>query len=266
MCPVVHRHWAGTRLWSTSWVEGYEGSGHTKWRLRAGVAGVELVTRERDFGGDGDGLTTVSAVELQRYRMMAESTSDLVLRVRLDGVIEWVSPSVAEVLGFAPEDLVGRRNLEVVHPDHRERFLAEARAVVESGADARFEFPVVRADGSSVWMESVGRLADDSPDGESYRVVRLRNIDSQHAAQQALADSEELFRLAMANAPTGMCLIAPDGAFLSVNAALCDLLGRDEAALRATTWQAIPIGCSTTASSTSSSAALYCCSSSRGLR
>ncbi len=49
--------------------------------------------------------------------------------------------------------------------------------------------------------------------------------------------SEELFRGAMRAASIGMCLVAPDGSFLEVNPALCELLGREEPVLLTTTWQ-----------------------------
>ena len=45
------------------------------------------------------------------------------------------------------------------------------------------------------------------------------------------------FESAMRHSAIGMSLVAPDGTFLEVNAALCTMLGRDEAELRATTWQ-----------------------------
>ena len=49
--------------------------------------------------------------------------------------------------------------------------------------------------------------------------------------------SEEHFRGAMRAASIGMCLVAPDGSFLEVNPALCELLGREESLLLTTTWQ-----------------------------
>lgn len=174
--------------------------------------------------------------ELEHYRMMAEATTDIVLQVSLDGVIRWVSPTITETLGWLPSDWVGKRNLDVVRPDHRARFAAEVREVVASGGDSRFEFPVVCADGTSVWMESVGRLANRDAD-VPYRVVRLRDITAQHEARELLAASEAMFRQAMNDAPIGMCLVAPTGEFLAVNASLCELLARDEATLQATTWQ-----------------------------
>jgi PAS domain S-box-containing protein len=44
-------------------------------------------------------------------------------------------------------------------------------------------------------------------------------------------------RIAMDLSPIGFCLVATDGTFLRVNNALCELMGRDEQALKAATWQ-----------------------------
>ena len=48
-----------------------------------------------------------------------------------------------------------------------------------------------------------------------------------------LQQSERRFQTALENAGTGMCLTAPDGAFLEVNRALCDMLGYSEQELTA---------------------------------
>jgi PAS domain S-box-containing protein len=47
----------------------------------------------------------------------------------------------------------------------------------------------------------------------------------------------ELFRVAMQSALVGLCLVSPEGQFLEVNPALCQLLGRSAAALCQATWQ-----------------------------
>jgi PAS domain S-box-containing protein len=60
-----------------------------------------------------------------------------------------------------------------------------------------------------------------------------------HVALEALRTSEETFRCAMENASIGMALVTPDGRFLKVNAALCELLGYEEVHLLANDFQSI---------------------------
>ncbi|GAA1439257.1 hypothetical protein GCM10009641_46540 [Mycobacterium cookii] len=46
-------------------------------------------------------------------------------------------------------------------------------------------------------------------------------------AQTHLAETEDLWRLTMEHSPVGMAIVSPAGAFLTVNAALCDMLGHE---------------------------------------
>ena len=52
-----------------------------------------------------------------QYRLLAENASDLVVMTSPDRVITWVSPSVTRSLGWSVEDLLGKRLLDLVHPD-----------------------------------------------------------------------------------------------------------------------------------------------------
>jgi len=74
----------------------------------------------------------------------------------------------------------------------------------------------------------VGRLRDLG--------VRLRQqMDALRRAEQALGATEAHFKDAFAHAPIGMALASPEGRWLEVNRALCDLLGYPAHALRALT-------------------------------
>ena len=57
-----------------------------------------------------------------------------------------------------------------------------------------------------------------------------------HEKAAALEESEERFRTAFANAPSGMALVSPDGRFLQVNRALADMLGVSHTELAASRW------------------------------
>jgi len=51
------------------------------------------------------------------FRALIENSSDIVQIVDSEGVIRYVSPSVQRVLGYKPEELIGRLSVDVVHPD-----------------------------------------------------------------------------------------------------------------------------------------------------
>jgi len=64
-------------------------------------------------------------------------------------------------------------------------------------------------------------------------IAQLKQVEEQ------LLDSEELFRLAFNDAAIGMALVAPDGRWLKVNRALCEIVGYSEAGLLKRTFQEI---------------------------
>jgi len=70
----------------------------------------------------------------------------------------------------------------------------------------------------------------------------LRDVDDRDArrwAQRELEESEERFRFAMHFSSVGTALVAPDGRWLAVNPALCDIVGYSESELLATDVQSI---------------------------
>lgn len=176
-------------------------------------------------------------LEHETYRLVSQTSTDAILQVGLDGCIRWASPAAEEILGYSPDSLIGMIAIDLIHPERREEYAQRIGEAVALGGDTRWEYPALRPDGATVWVESAGRFARDEKGELLYRVVRIRDVSTAHEAAAALARSEAQFRSAMQNAPIGMCLIAVDGSFMEVNEALCRLLGRPAQALMRSSWQ-----------------------------
>jgi PAS domain S-box-containing protein len=89
-----------------------------------------------------------------------EHSLDVICTLDENGAFTQVSPRALDVWGYTPEELVGRRYLELVHPDDLERSKANARQVMAGIPTASFENRLVRKDGSvvpllwsSVWAD-----------------------------------------------------------------------------------------------------------------
>jgi PAS domain S-box-containing protein len=84
----------------------------------------------------------------------------------------------------------------------------------------------------------VARTVD--PETEALLLVaHVLEIDERRRQDRELAEAEERFRSAFDNAPIGMALVAPDGRWLKVNRALCEITGYSETALLTRTFQSI---------------------------
>ncbi len=122
-------------------------------------------------------------------------------------------------------------------PDGRDSHLA-AREYNEAccrGGAQFFEWLHQRRDGSLFFAEvSLNRLEFE---GRTVIQASVRDITERKRAEEALRASEERFQKAMEHAVIGMALVAPDGRFMEVNRALCDLLGFTAEELRGRMFQ-----------------------------
>lgn len=128
---------------------------------------------------------------------LADSTPDLLLKVAYDGTIRWASHASRSLLGIEPVDLVGVRNVDLVHPDDRAALAAVVAAARERHEPTFATLRVRRADGSWLWVNSAGADADVPGGVEPYRVVRLRSVDAE------IREAEELARRAEHDDLTG---------------------------------------------------------------
>jgi PAS domain S-box-containing protein len=83
------------------------------------------------------------------YRALIENASDMVTLLAADDTVRFVSPSVERVLGYRPEDCVGRDAYVAVHRDDHEAVRAElARATERPGEPRRLTYRFRHANGA----------------------------------------------------------------------------------------------------------------------
>ncbi|MBB6097988.1 diguanylate cyclase (GGDEF)-like protein/PAS domain S-box-containing protein [Deinobacterium chartae] len=93
------------------------------------------------------------------FRLMAENSSDLILRLSRRGRLLYASPAARDLLGYAPEELLGCSVLAAL-PRHAR---LEAVRTLQADADISVHcYPLRRADGREVWLEVTLRKIRDS--------------------------------------------------------------------------------------------------------
>ena len=159
----------------------------------------------------------------QRYRLLAENSSDVVYLLDEDRRITWVSPSITQSTGWLPEDLVGRLQSGLVHSEDHARV---TEAFTASGDQPRaVDFRLRQADGTYSWFSATARWATDDAGSVAGLVVGLRDIDAQVAAERELADREERYRLLSENASDVVLQIGSDGRIRWASESISSVLG-----------------------------------------
>jgi PAS domain S-box-containing protein len=127
-----------------------------------------------------------------RYRLLAENATDVITRVSLDGVRLYVSPSVADVLGYEPHELVGRPMSQMPHPEDPTVLPAITAALQRGEEKVTATFRVRRKDDRMIWFETSLQLARDPATGRPLEIVAVsRDVSARHALQEQLAAAKE---------------------------------------------------------------------------
>jgi diguanylate cyclase (GGDEF)-like protein/PAS domain S-box-containing protein len=127
------------------------------------------------------------------FRLLAETSRDVIVLTDLEGGRRYVSPAAAELLGWSPEELLGGSYRDLVHPDDLgewKSLLADSR----TGTTGKIlQYRCRKKDGSYLWMESNLRLYHDPTTGTPFGFVNVvRDISGRKAAEE---DLEKAFRL-----------------------------------------------------------------------
>lgn len=134
-----------------------------------------------------------------RFRLITEHATDIVMTTLPDGMIGYVSPSVAQLGGYAPHKLIGQQALDLIAPRDRDHVRAEFRRALDAPeTTVAFEYRGVTADGVERWFESnVRAMVGD--DGVIDGVISvIRDIDRRKTMEVELA------RAAATDALTGL--------------------------------------------------------------
>jgi diguanylate cyclase (GGDEF)-like protein/PAS domain S-box-containing protein len=93
-----------------------------------------------------------------RYRLLAEYSQDLIVRLRPDGTQSYLSPASQALLGYRPEALEDIRPL--IHMDDRATVRATIAQLFAEGGSAPLLFRMRHRDGHEVWLEATARRVD----------------------------------------------------------------------------------------------------------
>lgn len=211
---------------------GGDAPGVAEWLEAVGeLAGLAIETRAR-------GRRALTALEerLERaqedHRKLVENLPTVTYIADWDehSSISYISPQIETITGYSPREWLGESELweRRLHPQDRDRAVAEARRTFRDGREFDCEYRFVAADGRIVWIwerDAIVRAEDGSPlysQGVMLDITRLRE------AEAALRASEELHRRSIAALHEAVFVHDAEGTIVACNASACRMLGLSE--------------------------------------
>jgi PAS domain S-box-containing protein len=168
----------------------------------------------------------------QRFRQVAESAGDWIWEVDTQGLYVYASPVVERILGYKPEELVGKVHFyALLARETRDQHQAAASKVFshKKRLDTLVK-SVVRKDGTMAILEATGvPVLDEAGNLMGYRGVN-KDITEKKVAEAQLARERDLLHALMDNIPDKIYFKDTEGRFVRINRAHAESLGLEDPA------------------------------------
>lgn len=163
----------------------------------------------------------------QRYRTLFEESRDGVYSVLRDGEVIDANPSFLEIFGYTREETIGKNIGELyADPAAGPKFREE---IEKKGFVKDYKVKFQRRDGTDVdCLLTLSVQFGDDGSVVGYHGI-IRDVTDQKRADEALRESEELFRKVFEQGPLGMAIVGLDYRCIAINDTFCKMVGYTEA-------------------------------------
>ncbi|MBO6794368.1 MAG: PAS domain S-box protein [Balneolaceae bacterium] len=135
--------------------------------------------------------------EHKLYKILTNNSAELICLHDLDGTYNYVSPSVKNLLGFSPRELIGQSPYQFFHPADIERISNESHEEAKKGnVYPSMQYRIRRKDGRYVWFDT----ATQPVTNEKGEVVSLQTTSREITERKRI---EILFEQAQQMAKIG---------------------------------------------------------------
>jgi PAS domain S-box-containing protein len=200
-----------------------------------------------DAAGDVAGATTITrditqrmraeralAVSDERYREILDTTPDGVWRVDAENRTDYVNPRMASMLGYSPEEMIGRELSDFMDPEQFEIAQEDMARARRKGRFAVVENGLVRRDGTRCWVRVSHTALTDAHGRHTGGMAIMSDITASKAQAVELRASEHFLAALTDSMAEGMFAFDRDGHVTYMNQAAEKLLGwtKEELATR----------------------------------
>lgn len=178
-----------------------------KYKHKNGHAIWAEVTAKRVFDQDGRMIgTTGTLIDLTprrqaekllqiseaKYRLISENITDIVTQHDEEGKLTFASPSLLEILGYDPVEVIGQSPIGYIHPHDQQNFIEQGfKKLMEGRKRVSISYRVRHKSGRYVWMESITRILREKNGAFIAIQASSRDISSRKKAEQEVARALE---------------------------------------------------------------------------
>jgi two-component system, sporulation sensor kinase A len=154
------------------------------------------------------------------HQLISEHSQDIIIRCTPEGMIRYISPSVCYLLGYQPEELIGKYCFDFWHPEDLEHW------VNQDSHDYRLIIYRARhKNGGYVWFEAQCKMVRSALGDVEQLIASSRDITERKKAESLLQESEQRHKSLVKYTPAGIFAIDFTGTFFEVSPSYEEMTG-----------------------------------------
>jgi PAS domain S-box-containing protein len=139
------------------------------------------------------------ALREQRFRLLAENTSDLITLHNPSGTIKYISPAIKKITGYTPDEYKQFTVLENVYAVDVKHVKSNLAKLGSGRNEVTYEYRILNKNQKAVWVETKTKVLRDENKKVLYWISSTRDISDRKKAEEKLRESEEQFRTSVEN-------------------------------------------------------------------
>jgi|GEM_PF-5303244 len=161
------------------------------------------------------------------YQELLNQVNDIVFRMTIQGNLTEVSPSVTQILGYYPDNLIGKNITHYLNSASLEKVRGEiSNKITHPSESSRYELSIQARDGREVICDINSRLVKRA--GRPPEILGIiRDTTDRHRMEDLIRASEHKFRDIYENAIEGIFQTSVTGEILSANNSFARMYGYD---------------------------------------
>ncbi|KRE33067.1 hypothetical protein ASG82_22830 [Mycobacterium sp. Soil538] len=166
--------------------------------------------------------TLQSAASGRLHRLLIEHAPDIAAWQLPDTTFLWVSNSCRDILGYEPEEMIGRTAYELMHPDD----VALMRHDDDAGVLTPRTVRMRHRDGCYRWLDVATQVIRDTAGEPAQLRSAWRDVTVRTDAEEERESAARMVRSVWSSSPIGIAICDAHGVIQDANLALCVMLGR----------------------------------------
>ena len=160
------------------------------------ISGIVLaftdITRQKEYEQRLHTVETELRESMERFRLLAENATDMIAKFSPQGVFLYVSPASEGILGYTPDELLGKSIYDLTHPDDVVDIVRTTQEGYRKGQTYTITHRARRKSGEYIWLETTNKvIRDPQTHAVSETVAVSRDITHHKEAEEALRQARE---------------------------------------------------------------------------